>query len=173
METFRHRKTGAWKLRPDGLAGGTSKTALQAVSVHNLCLSLGLLLHDSGKPVATSTGNHRYEGHAELGEIQARRFLERLGFPPKLIQDVCFLVKNHMLPAALPRLPLFRTEPIMSSPLFPLLMELYRCDESSSFKGLDGYYESSATYQQFLKNKQNPYRTADGKKKDRSKKNKN
>jgi poly(A) polymerase len=157
METFRHRKTGA------------NKMVLQAVSAYNLRLSLGLLLHDSGKPLAPSTGSHRYDGHAELGEIQARRFLERLGFHPSLTLDICFLVRNHMLPAALPRLPLFRTEQIMSSPLFPLLMELYRCDESSSFKGLDCYYESSAAYQQFLRNRRNPYRTADGKKRHRSK----
>jgi poly(A) polymerase len=69
-----------------------------------------------------------------------------------------------MLPAALPRLPLIRTQEIMESPLFPTLMELYRCDESSSFKGLDGYYESSAAYQTYLRNRRNPYRSADGKK---------
>jgi poly(A) polymerase len=69
-----------------------------------------------------------------------------------------------MLPAALPRLPLYRTEEIMASPLFPLLLELYRCDEASSFKGLDGYYESSAAYQSFLRNRRNPYRSADRKK---------
>jgi poly(A) polymerase len=136
LETFRHRKPGAYDLR----------------------LSLGLLLHDIGKPVASSAKNHKFEGHAELGTIQARRFLERLGFNSSIISDVCFLVKNHMLPAALPRLPLFRTSEIMLSPLFPLLMELYRCDESSSFKGLEGYYESSSTYQQFLRNRRNPYR---------------
>ena len=150
IETFRHRKI-------------TSGQSWQFFS-HDLLLSLGLLLHDCGKPISSSAGSHRYDGHAELGEFQARRFLERLGFGQSLTNDVCFLVKNHMLPAALPRLPLFRTEQIMSSPLFPLLMELYRCDESSSFKGLDGYYESSAVYQQFLRNKRNPYRTADGKK---------
>ena len=148
METFRHRKQGF----------------LNAVGSFDIRLSLGLLLHDIGKPIAKSTGNHRYESHAELGEIQARRFLERLGFNASITRDICFLVRNHMLPAALPRLPLFRTEQIMSSDLFPLLMELYRCDESSSFKGLDGYYESSAAYQQFLKNRRNPYRTTDGKK---------
>jgi len=136
METLRHRKVG---------------TA-------DLSLSLGLLLHDLGKPIANSAGSHRYEGHAELGEIQARRFLERLGFNSLLISDICFLVKNHMLPAALPRLPLYRTSEIMLSPLFPVLMELYRCDESSSYKGLHGYYESSAVYQQFLRNQRNPYR---------------
>ena len=158
METFRHRKPGALNSRASGSTGA-----------FDIRLSLGLLLHDIGKPLSTSTGNHRYESHAELGEIQARRFLERLGFNASMTRDICFLVRNHMLPAALPRLPLFRTEQIMSSDLFPLLMELYRCDESSSFKGLDGYYESSAAYQQFLRNKRNPYRTADGKKLNRKK----
>jgi len=140
LETFRYRKTC------------------------DLRLSLGLLLHDIGKPIAVSAGSRRYDGHAELGEEQARIFLKRLGIKERLSGDICFLVRNHMLPAALPRLPLFRTAGIMSSPLFPLLMELYRCDESSSFKGLDGYYESSAAYQSFLKNRRNPYRSEDGKK---------
>ena len=161
METFRHRKPGALSLLSNKAAINNSQAG---AGVFDLRLSLGLLLHDIGKPIATSTGNHRYNGHAELGEIQARRFLERLGFSASFTQDICFLVRNHMLPAALPRLPLFRTEKIMSSSLFPLLMELYRCDESSSFKGLDGYYESSAAYRQFLRNRRNPYRTADGKK---------
>jgi len=156
METFHHRKTG------------TNKASLQAIYAYNLRLSLALLLHDCGKPISLSNGSHRYDGHAELGEFQARRFLERLGFSSSLTADVCFLVRNHMLPAALPRLPLFRTEQIMSSPLFPLLMELYRCDESSSFKGLEGYYQSSAAYQQFLRNRKNPYRTSDGKKQKRA-----
>jgi poly(A) polymerase len=52
----------------------------------------------------------------------------------------------------------------MSSLLFPALLELYRCDESSSFKGLDGYYQSSAVYQSYLKYRRSPYRSADGKK---------
>jgi poly(A) polymerase len=145
METFRYRKAG-----PGG--------------ARDLRLSLGLLLHDTGKPIAASAGSHRFDGHAELGERQARRLLERLGFAAPLVSDVCYLVKNHMLPAALPRLPLARTGEIMASPLFPVLLELYRCDESSSFKGLEGYYESSAAYQSYLRNRRNPYRSADGKK---------
>jgi poly(A) polymerase len=158
METFRHRKTAFYK-----------KASFRRKASHNqracdLRLSLGLLLHDAGKPIAISDGRHRFDGHAQLGEIQARRFLERLGFDAAIIRDVCFLVRNHMLPAALPRLPLYRTEEIMASPLFPLLLELYRCDEASSFKGLDGYYESSAAYKSFLRNRRNPYRSSDGKK---------
>jgi poly(A) polymerase len=147
LETFRYRKT-------------TSHTR----AAYDLRLSLGLLLHDVGKPLSASSGSRRFNGHAELGARTARKFLEHLGFDPPLIADIYYLVKNHMLPAALPRLPLVRTQEILESPLFPTLLELYRCDESSSFKGLDGYYESSAAYQSYLKNRRNPYRFADGKK---------
>jgi poly(A) polymerase len=146
METLRYRK------------------ALGQNAGFDMRLSLGLLLHDVGKPLAESAGSRRFDGHAELGEHQARRFLERLGFENSLIHDICYLIRNHMLPAALPRLPLIRTGKIMASPLFPTLLELYRCDESSSFKGLDGYYQSSAAYKAYLKNRRNPYRSADGKK---------
>jgi len=138
MEALRHRKPSS---------GG-----------FDLRLSLGLLLHDSGKPFSKSTGNKRFDGHAELGGRQVRRFLKRLGFDNNLINDVYYLVRNHMLPAALPRLPLIRTGEIMASPLFPALLELYRCDESSSFKGLDDYYKSSAAYRTYLKHSRNPYR---------------
>jgi poly(A) polymerase len=147
LETFRYRKP-----------------APGSPTAYELRLSLALLLHDAGKPLAASSGSHRFEAHAELGARQARRFLDRLGFGEDLVRDVVWLVRNHMLPAALPRLPLIRTREIMESPLFPLLMELYRCDESSSFKGLDGYYESSAAYQAYLKHRRNPYRTAEGRK---------
>ncbi|MCL2094006.1 MAG: HD domain-containing protein [Treponema sp.] len=145
LETFQHRKTAA---------GG----------VYDLTLSLGLLLHDMGKPISAAHGNRRFDGHAEIGAQGALRFLEHLGFEPPLIRDIHYLVKNHMLPAALKRLPITKTKEIMASPMFPTLMELYRCDESSSFKGLDGYYENSAAYQSYLRNSRNPYRSADGKK---------
>ncbi|MFP3040458.1 HD domain-containing protein [Treponema primitia] len=147
LETFRYRKT-----------------IVHNQSAYDLRLSLGLLLHDVGKPLSASSGSHRFNGHAELGAEAARKFLERLEFKSSLISDIYYLVKNHMLPAALPRLPLIRTQEVLESPLFPTLLELYRCDESSSFKGLDGYYESSAAYQSYLRNRRNPYRSADGKK---------
>ncbi|MDR2517222.1 MAG: HD domain-containing protein [Spirochaetaceae bacterium] len=137
-ETFRYRKPapgGTWDLR----------------------LSLALLFHDAGKPLAAPSGGRRFDGHAELGAREARHFLERLGFDPALAADVAFLVKNHMLPAALPRLPAARVAGIIDSPLFPALLELYRCDESSSFKGLDGYYESSAFYQAYVRGRRNPF----------------
>jgi poly(A) polymerase len=134
LETFRYRKT------PD------------------LRLSLALLLHDAGKPLAVASGSHRFEGHAELGVRAVRVFLRRLGFASGIIDDVCFLVRHHMMPAALKRLPLTRVKGVLESPLFPTLLELYRCDEASSFKGPNGYYNSSAAYQAYLKQRRNPYR---------------
>lgn len=130
----------------------------------DLGLSLGLLLHDVGKPISESSGGRRFDRHAELGAVVARNFLTRLGYEQRLIEDVFYFVRNHMMPAALPRLPLTRMQETLESPLFPLLLELYRCDESSSFKGPEGFYESCAAYRTYLRHVKNPYRSADGKK---------
>jgi poly(A) polymerase len=46
----------------------------------------------------------------------------------------------------------------VDSPLFPLLLELYKCDELSSFKGPEGYFEACAAYRNHLKNVRNPWR---------------
>jgi poly(A) polymerase len=133
LETFRYRKTPA------------------------LFLSLGLLLHDTGKAEASASGRHRFEAHAELGAAAARRFLRRLGFDEATVAGVAFLVRRHMLPAALPRLPLGKRGlnvgivETLTAPLFPTLLELYRSDEASSFKNLDNYHESAAAYRAWKK----------------------
>jgi poly(A) polymerase len=144
LETFKHRK--------------------QADAV----LSLALLLHDVGKPDAPATQERPYDRHAELGAEVAASFLRRLGFAPSLIQEVTFLIRYHMMPAALKKLPLFRSEKIMDSPLFPQLLELYRADLSASYTGPEGYYEACQVYRNYLKNKANPYRRSDGSKQRRS-----
>jgi poly(A) polymerase len=69
-----------------------------------------------------------------------------------------------MVPGAIAKLPVYRTEKVMSSPLFPELLELYRCDVSSTFRGPDGYYQACRTYRSFLKHSKNPFRSSDGKK---------
>ena len=45
----------------------------------------------------------------------------------------------------------------------PVLLELYRCDELSTFRGPDGYYDACAAYKTYLKNSRNPYRESNGK----------
>jgi poly(A) polymerase len=140
LETFRHRKLPA------------------------LGLSLALLVHDIGKPKAEASEGRKFDRHAEIGSSVAERFLSRLGFARSLVDDVSFLVRYHMMPAALPRLPANRLEGIIDDARFPILLELYKCDELSTFKGPDGYYEACAAYRAWLKNSRNPWRGADGKK---------
>lgn len=127
-------------------------------------LSLGLLLHDVGKPFARENNGNRFDQHAQIGSVKARRFLQGLGYPAETVDAVEFLVKYHMVPGALPKLPVYRTESVMASPLFPDLLELYRCDVSSTYRGPEGYYRACRTYRAFLKNSHNPFRNSDGKK---------
>ena len=127
LETFKHRKD------------------------NDLTLSLAMLLHDVGKPIANGPADRPFDGHAELGVKIASRFLKRLRFPYQVIGDVAFLVRFHMMPAALEQLPLYRSEKIMSSPLFPLQLELFRADLLSSYWAPDNYYEACRIYRHYLK----------------------
>jgi poly(A) polymerase len=123
----------------------------------DVILSLALMLHDSGKPHAPSDGAKRFDGHAEIGAKIAVRFLRRLGFPQEMISSVEFLVRYHMMPPALKILPAFRTDPIFASPLFPLLLELYRADAASSYADDEGYYEACRIYKAWQKDRGNPF----------------
>jgi len=127
-----------------------------------LVLSLALLLHDIGKPEAAQKEGRRFDRHAEIGALRARRFLVRLGFSLSIQNDVQFLVRYHMFPAALGSLPVQIAEPLVKDPRFPTLLELFRCDEFSSFKDPERYYESCNAYRTLMKHMRNPYRTADG-----------
>ncbi|MBN1685016.1 MAG: phosphohydrolase [Spirochaetales bacterium] len=130
----------------------------------DLALSYALLFHDSGKPLAEPNEGRKFDRHAQIGGGIATRFLRRLGYDEGFITDVSFLVREHMLPSFLHELPTYRTEKIMSSQLFPLLLEVHRCDLSSTYRGPDGYYRACKVYRAYLKNVRNPFRTADGKK---------
>jgi poly(A) polymerase len=130
----------------------------------DLVLTLGLLFHDSGKPAAKPSGARKFDGHAEIGAKAAARMLRRLEFPEAVVGDVSWLVHKHMFPAALHLLPTFRTDRLMAHPLFPVLLELYRCDLESSYRGPSAYYKACRIYRSYLKNSNNPYRGADGKK---------
>lgn len=130
----------------------------------DLSLSLGLLFHDSGKPLARPKEGRMFDRHAQIGAGIAAKFMRKLGYEEGMIRDVAFLVREHMLPSFIHELPTFRTERVMSSLLFPLLLELYRCDLSSTYRGPDGYYRACKVYRSYLKNVRNPFRTSDGKK---------
>jgi poly(A) polymerase len=149
---------------PEG--GGWSHTmeALGHRKSLDLSLSLAILLHDIGKPHSESSEGRRFDKHAEIGAKLASRFLRSLGFDETIIQDVCFMIRWHMLPAALPRIPISKVSDIVLDSRFAQLLELFRCDEFSTFKGPDVYYASCAAYKAFMRNNRNPYRDQDGRK---------
>lgn len=124
----------------------------------SLILSLAILLHDIGKTIACGTKENPFQDHTLLGARLSTLFLKRLDFPMSIINDVVFLVRNHMMPAALKKFPLYRIKKIMTSPLFPSLLELYRTDLLSTFRKPDGYYEACRVYRTFIKNRDNPYK---------------
>ncbi len=152
------------EFHPEGDVWAHTLETFRYRKLSELRLSLGLLLHDTGKPESRSAEGRRFDRHSEIGARLARRFLERLGFSRGLAEEVEFLVRRHMMPAALPRLPLNRVQEDLEHPLFPILLELYRCDELSTFRGPDGYYQACAAYRQYLRNVRNPYRNPDGSK---------
>jgi len=131
----------------------------------DLPLSLALLLHDIGKPESHSSEGKRFNQHAELGARRAMKFLSRLGFDERTKEDVGFLIRYHMMPAALAVLPIQKTKALITDARFPTLLELFRCDEFSSFKDPERYYEACSAYQTIRRNMKNPYRNADGSKK--------
>jgi poly(A) polymerase len=164
-ELARLSGTGQSKeFHPEGDAWDHTLETFRYRKLPSLGLSLALLLHDAGKPRAEKAEGRQFDRHAEIGRSVAERFLSRLGFPPALIGDVSFLVRYHMMPAALGRMPMNRLDGVIDDPRFPVLLEVYKCDELSTFRGPDGYYEACAAYKAWLRNSRNPWRGADGKK---------
>jgi len=130
----------------------------------DLRISLALLLHDVGKPLAEEEEGRRFNRHAQIGRTAAYRFLDRLGFDGEIKEAVGFLVGHHMIPGLSRSLPTGRVREVLSSPLYPLLLEVYRCDLCSTYRGPEGYYQACKVYRSFLKNSRNPFRGEDGKK---------
>ena len=160
MDSVHHAK----EHHPEGNVWKHTLESFSHRKVNELVLGLGLLLHDCGKSYAQAQGGNRFDQHAQIGSHKAGDFLYKMQFPNDVIESVEYLVRNHMMPAAVEGLPTFRTEEVMASPLFPELLELYRCDVSSTFRGPDGYYRACKTYRSFLKHRRNPFRSSDGKK---------
>ena len=132
------------------------------VKSHDIGLSLAVLLHDCGKAFSRKVEGNEFDQHAQIGSGKAASFLKALEFPERVVLDVMFLVREHMLPGQIARLPVYRTERVLDHPSFPRLLELFRCDISSSFVSPDPYYEACEWYRRYKKHKRNPYRRSDG-----------
>jgi poly(A) polymerase len=155
MQDIEHSK----EYHPEGNVWEHTLEALKHRKNNDLTLSAALLLHDIGKTAATGSKEKPFLEHAEIGVKLGKPFLRRLGFSREFTEDVMFLIKYHMLPAAMGKLPVYRMEKALKHPLFPLLLELYRADTSATFRGPEGYYNACRIYRTYLKNTGNPYKT--------------
>ena len=147
---------------PEGDVWEHTLQTFSHVKERDTAVLLALLLHDTGKAFAAPKGKNTFDQHAQIGSRKAGQFLRSLGFSQGLVDDVEFLVRNHMLPSLLVQLPVYRLERSINSPLFPQLLEVFRCDVSSTFRGLDTYYHACEIYRKYLRHKKNPYRNSDG-----------
>lgn len=69
----------------------------QLPEAERLVLRWAALLHDVAKPACTRE-DFSAPGHARKGARMARRLLWERGFPPRLREQVCGLVRHHMVP---------------------------------------------------------------------------
>lgn len=156
MNRTDHSKEG----HPEGNVWWHSLETLKYRKQAEFAISLALLLHDAGKPYAEPEGNRRFNRHAEIGADLARRIMERLELSPGEREEVAWLIRHHMIPGAIDRLPDHRRDPVMASPHFPALLEVYRCDLSSTFRGPDNYYRACRVYRGYLKRARRAARSA-------------
>jgi poly(A) polymerase len=147
MNVTDHSKEG----HPEGNVWRHTVETMRYRQTAHLAVALALLFHDCGKPFAEPQGARRFDGHADIGADKAVAMMRRIGFAEPIIRDVRWLVRYHMIPGALERLPDHRRGPLMESPLFPLLLEVYRCDLSSTYRGPEGYYRACKVYRRYMK----------------------
>jgi poly(A) polymerase len=111
---------------------------------------LALLLHDVGKVSAKEEEGNRFHRHADLGAKASSRFLRSLGFPGDLVDDVYFLVKNHMVPGLVETVPLHRFERVLLDPRLPKLLEIFRGDSGATWRGPEEFFRVTKKIKKYL-----------------------
>ena len=98
-------------------------------------LALAVLLHDVGKPptarlaeMPDGTRRWRFENHASVGEEMARAILERLRCPNALVDDVAWMVGNHMRLADAPRMRTPKLRRLLAAPTLEDELVLHHLD---------------------------------------------
>ena len=105
------------------------------------------LLHDVGKPetLQTPKKDHtdriRFNRHAAVGAEIARQVLTRLRFPRRFVQEVVWMIANHMRIWQLPKMRLAKQRALLLDPRFPHLLEAYKADALGKRPGNWGDYE--------------------------------
>jgi hypothetical protein len=124
-------------LHPEGDVFEHTLNCFQYIQKPSLRLAYGLLLHDFGK-IHTRT-RKGFEGHSTASRKELFRILKNFGFSADFIDDVLFLVENHMVNSYFFRIDEERRNRIFNQPLGTDLMKLYKADTLGSIGKLDDY----------------------------------
>ena len=138
---------------PEGNGFWHTLGCLKYVKKPNKNLMMAILLHDTGKAV-TATGHKRgraFPDHSSASKTIARKVLHRFYYNSEEMDEIFFLVKNHMILNAVDRLPNNILRSLFTSPYFSTLMELYRADLESGYHRVDSYYKTARKYKEFLR----------------------
>jgi len=118
-----------------------------------ISLALALLLHDTGKPsTATIKGKIlSFRGHSGVGVKIARKALRRLGYENKIIENVAFLIRYHLLTHEFRNLTEEEKLKFMQEPMFHNLLKLYKADVLSCYGELSDYKKIISSYKKVVK----------------------
>lgn len=116
-------------------------------------LAMAVLLHDIGKKqTITCIDRIRFPKHEAIGAQMAKQIMERLRFSRSEIEDVAWLIKNHMTLLQYPQMRESTRKRLFKNSLFPLLLELVKIDIQTSFGDLSSINTIEKDYQTFLRN---------------------
>lgn len=148
---------------PEGNVWSHTLEMFRHMKAPDFDIAWGILLHDCGKAFAQRQNQNEFDRHAQIGAMKGADFLRSLAMGREEVGRISFLVENHMLTAHIPEIPPHTIEEVLDDPLFPKLLEIYRCDISSTFRDPEGYYRACEFFRKYQRRKKNPYRNSRGK----------
>lgn len=111
------------------------------------------LLHDIGKPATFSIDEDRirFNEHAKVGAEIAAKLLDRLQFPARRKDKICWLIEHHMMMGTFSEIDDVRKHHWYYHPWFLELLQLFWLDIAGTTPSNFGLYESIITdYNHFL-----------------------
>jgi tRNA nucleotidyltransferase/poly(A) polymerase len=127
---------------PEGDVFQHTVVMLNDMDTDDYRLAWAVLLHDVGKPPTAQfkEGRWRFECHAAVGGEASREILARLRFSSDDIDEISYMVGNHMRFVDVKSMRRSTLRRIVGAPTFVHELELHRLDCSSSHGDLENYH---------------------------------
>jgi poly(A) polymerase len=130
-------------------------------------LMWALLLHDVGKPTTITMPKDdkdriRFNGHDVEGEKLTWEILTRLRLPKKTIDEVAYIIKNHMRIGKAQEMRKGRLKLVMSEPTFKDELDMNYVDIMASHKDVENWKFLKKEYEEFKKQQELPHAIVDG-----------